>query len=520
MKKLLRVLVATLTLCSASIISIESAHAGLYAFTSHTFTPCGATGQNGPSTVNCTTSYSSATWASNSSYFTTSSGIQLWTVPSTGTYRITALGARGGFGGTTTYAGGAGAKVQADISLTQGAQIKILVGQVGDNSVNSTSGGGGGGTFVTTSTNSPLVVAGGGGGGAGAGSTGDKTGTGGTNVNSGTAGRDGLVAGGTGGLGGASPSEAWSGASGGGLTGDGGNGIASAIVAANSGGKSFINGGAGGIRIGTNNHGAAGGFGGGGGSTWGPGGGGGYSGGGGDSSPGGSSDREGGGGGGSFVSGSNTSMTASFNAGDGSVTIQILVGPPDAPTIGTATMLSPTSASVTFTAPTNNNGDTITAYTAISTPDSRTATITQSGSGTITITGLSPDTSYVFRVYATNSYGNSSYSSPSSSITTTRSPTSITISLPGNATSTSYRTSVTITATIVGTEGKVTFFLNSKRIGNCINRATSSLVATCNWLPGIHGNANVSATFTPTSSAYLTSNTSKIFSVIARSNRR
>jgi hypothetical protein len=520
MKKTLRTLVATMTLFSASIISIESAQAGLYAFTTHTFTPCGASGTSGPSTANCTSAYSSAIWASNSAYFSTSSGIQVWTVPTTGTYRVTALGARGGVGGSTPFAGGSGAKVQADITLTQGDQIKILVGQIGGTSLNTTSGGGGGGTFVTSSANSPLVIAGGGGGAAGERSTGEKTGAGGANINNGTASRDGLVAGGTGGSGGASPTEAWSGASGGGFTGDGGNGIANSFVATNSGGKSFLNGGAGGIRIGTNNHGAVGGFGGGGGSTWGPGGGGGYSGGGGDSSTGSGTDREGAGGGGSYASGTNSSLTASFNAGDGSVTIQILVGPPDAPTIGTATMLSPTSASITFTAPSNNNGDTITAYTAISTPESRTATITQSGSGTITVTGLSPDTSYVFRVYATNSYGNSANSGPSSSITTTRSPTTITISLPGNASTASYRSATTITATIVGTDGKVTFFINSKRIAKCTNKSTSSLVATCSWLPSIHGGANISANFTPTSSAYLASSTSKPVSISARTNRR
>lgn len=520
MKKILRAFVATMTLFSASIISIESAQAGLFAFTSHTFTPCGATGQNGPTTVNCTTAYSSAAWASNSSYFTTSSGIQLWTVPSTATYRITAYGARGGFGNVSVNAGGAGAKAVGDIALTQGQQIKILVGQIGSNPSNDSGAGGGGGSFVTSSSNVALIVAGGGGGGAGVGSTGILTGAGGAATNNGTASQDGTVAGGTAGDGGATPAPAWSGASGGGLVGNGGNGKTSSTAVTDSGGKSFINGGTGGNRGTLYGHGAIGGFGGGGGSTWGAGAGGGYSGGGGDSSAGSGTDREGGGGGGSYVSGANTSMVAGQNNAAGYVTIQVLVGAPDAPTIGTATMLSPTSASVTFSAPSNNNGDTITAYTAISTPESRTATITQSGSGTITVTGLSPDTSYVFRVYATNSYGNSANSAPSSSITTTRSPTTITISLPGNASAASYRSATTITATIVGTEGKVTFFLNSKRITKCTNKSTSSLVATCSWLPSIHGGANISANFTPTSSAYLASSTSKLVSVSARTNRR
>lgn len=520
MKKMIRTLVATMTLFSASIISIESAQASLYSFTTHTFTPCGATGQNGPTTINCTSAYSAAAWAPNSSYFTTSSGIQLWTVPTTGTYRVTALGARGGFGSIDVNAGGAGARAVGDIALTQGQQIKILVGQMGSNPLNDSGAGGGGGSFVTSSSNVALIVAGGGGGGAGINSPGIRTGAGGAETNSGTAGQDGTVAGGTGGNGGATPTQAWSGASGGGMTGNGGNGRADNSVAADSGGKSFTNGGAGGIRIGTYNHGAVGGFGGGGGSTWGSGGGGGYSGGGGDSSAGSGADREGGGGGGSYVSGANTSLTASFNAGAGSVTIQILVGPPNAPTIGTATMLSPTSASVTFTAPSNTNGDTITAYTAISTPESRTATITQSGSGTITVTGLSPNTSYVFRVYATNSYGNSGFSSPSTSITTTRSPTTITIALPSNAITATFRSATTITATIVGTEGRVTFFMNSKRIARCTNRSTTSLVATCSWLPSLHGGANISATFTPTSNAYLASSTSRMLSVTPRLNRR
>jgi hypothetical protein len=213
-------------------------------------------------------------------------------------------------------------------------------------------------------------------------------------------------------------------------------------------------------------------------------------------------------------------MTSNFNAGDGFVTIQILVGPADAPTIGTATATSPTTATITFSAPSNNNGDTITAYTAISTPESRTATITQSGSGTITVIGLSPNTSYVFRVYSTNGYGDSAYSAASSSITTPVATTSITISITGNASFATYGTQTTITANIVGTNGKVTFYLNSKRLPGCINRPTTSLAATCPWKPAIHGIANLSAFFTPTSSAYLTSNTSRLFPIVKRTSLR
>ena len=73
---------------------------------------------------------------------------------------------------------------------------------------------------------------------------------------------------------------------------------------------------------------------------------------------------------------------------------------PDAPTIGTATALSPTSASISFTAPTSNGGATIETYTATSTPGSFTGQLLQAGSGSITVTGLSSSTAYTFTVTA------------------------------------------------------------------------------------------------------------------------
>ena len=91
---------------------------------------------------------------------------------------------------------------------------------------------------------------------------------------------------------------------------------------------------------------------------------------------------------------------------------------PGAPTIGSATVLSPTSVSITFTAPTSNGGATIETYTATSTPGSITGRVFQSGSGSITITGLTSSTAYTFRVTASNSAGTSSASGATSSITT------------------------------------------------------------------------------------------------------
>jgi hypothetical protein len=91
---------------------------------------------------------------------------------------------------------------------------------------------------------------------------------------------------------------------------------------------------------------------------------------------------------------------------------------PGAPTIGTATALSPTSATVSFTAPTSNGGATIETYTATSTPGSITGRVLQSGSGSITLTGLTSSTAYTFRVTASNSAGTSSLSAATVSLTT------------------------------------------------------------------------------------------------------
>lgn len=91
---------------------------------------------------------------------------------------------------------------------------------------------------------------------------------------------------------------------------------------------------------------------------------------------------------------------------------------PGAPTIGTATQTGATTATVVFTQPSSNGGATITSYTATSSPGGGTGTLSQAGSGTINVTGLSGGTSYTFTVTATNSAGTSAASGASNSITT------------------------------------------------------------------------------------------------------
>ena len=95
-----------------------------------------------------------------------------------------------------------------------------------------------------------------------------------------------------------------------------------------------------------------------------------------------------------------------------------LPGAPSAPTIGAVTATGATTATVAFTAPGFNGGSAITQYKATSNPGGITATVSQPGSGTIPITGLSANTAYTFTVAATNALGTSVSSNASTSVRT------------------------------------------------------------------------------------------------------
>lgn len=264
-----------------------------------TFTNMNCTGSSGPSSV----SYTSSTpgYSAFTTPVTVAGGIQLWTVPKTGNYTLTAAGA-----GLGNCYGVVGIVI---VNLNANDQIQILVGQQGSVQMtyNQAKWAGHGGTFVKNVTSNVVIVVVGGAGGGGGNSA--MTGVNGANATPGGAGGINMA-------GGAGNSQGYGGQGGAGLSGDGG--VTSTNAAAgniSTPARSFNNGGSGGYG-GDNAYRSynPGGFGGGGdsGNAEGRGGGGGYSGGGGASS------FQGycGGGGGSYTSTSWVAVNA-INSGMG-----------------------------------------------------------------------------------------------------------------------------------------------------------------------------------------------------------
>ena len=124
---------------------------GLYYFNNFTFTSLGNSGHRGPASDQ---KYADAPWRDGD--FSIQDGIQSWTVPANGTYRIEVGGAFGAYPGRV---------VTGDVVLNKGQVLQMLVGQeptpLTANVADNVTVGGGGGTFVTTN-DAPLIVASGG----------------------------------------------------------------------------------------------------------------------------------------------------------------------------------------------------------------------------------------------------------------------------------------------------------------------------------------------------------------------
>jgi gliding motility-associated-like protein len=265
--------------------------------------------------------------------FNYTGSISSFTVPAGVTsLNITASGAKGGdvSGSDGSASGGKGLKVIANVNVTPGDVLNILVGQQPPSATNAS--GGGGGTFIwNTSAANALLVAAGGGGGAAVTAFGCNCPQAGGDpgwATYGNGGTGGLGGRGTGGNGGGAVPGAENGMYGGGGAGWLTNGVAAsangACPQAGTASKTPLNGGTGGTSAGgpwgasINGYG---GFGGGGGAAGfcggqgGGGGGGGYSGGAGGNYTSSPNKSFGGGAGGSYSSGSVTGVAYGFGQG-------------------------------------------------------------------------------------------------------------------------------------------------------------------------------------------------------------
>ena len=500
-----------LLLLSSNLLLIQPAQATLFAFTSHTFTPCSATGPTGPSLANCTSAYSSSTFEDNASYFNVSDGIQIWTVPVTGSYTITAAGAKGGTG--RQGVGGTGASITGTFSLTQGAKLKMIIGQSGTGNP-FYNGGGGGGSFVQNNADLTatgiLVIAGGGGGGA---YNPYATNVNAVTTNSGLAGWNGsdnvsLNNPASSGNGGSwTSTSGGGGGGGGGFSGDGGgNGLSPCTLDCGVGGKSFLNGGAGG----RGNFG--GGFGGGASGDWwqktGGGGGGGYSGGSGGYHWG------GGGGGGSYNNGTSQTNLPGSNNATGFVTITLTSSPDTtAPTFTSSSSFSAAeNIATSATAATIRVSESAT-VTISSGADAARFNISRSDTDTAIIkftaipdfeapVDIGGNNVYEITLTATDAAANAGTQSITITVTDVVDTSSFnSLALAGSATTAIFRSVVVITANVT-VASRVTFKVNGKVLPGCKNKLAtgsgSSHSVTCSWRPANRGSVSLSATAAPT----------------------
>lgn len=82
-------------------------------------------------------------------------------------------------------------------------------------------------------------------------------------------------------------------------------------------------------------------------------------------------------------------------------------------------------------------------------------------------------------------------------------PPSSSIAITGGSLAT-FRLPTTLTASlgVAGTDGKVTFYANGKKIPGCISKSTVSLATSCSWRPSTRGSVAITARLVPTDSSY------------------
>jgi hypothetical protein len=105
------------------------------------------------------------------------------------------------------------------------------------------------------------------------------------------------------------------------------------------------------------------------------------------------------------------------------------------------------------------------------------------------------------------------------SITVVNGVTSLALSLAGGVTQAEKGKAIVITAT-VDQAGRISFFVDGKRIPRCFNKAVSTSSKTCTWKPSIQKQVTISSRLVPTNSAYSTATESMKVWVVRRTGTR
>ena len=105
------------------------------------------------------------------------------------------------------------------------------------------------------------------------------------------------------------------------------------------------------------------------------------------------------------------------------------------------------------------------------------------------------------------------------SITVVNGVTTVSLALAGGVTQTGKGQNVVITAT-VDQAGRISFFVDGKRIPGCYNKAVSGSTKTCTWKPTIQKQVTLTSRLVPTKNAYSTATESMKVWVVRRTGTR
>jgi hypothetical protein len=142
-----------------------------------------------------------------------------------------------------------------------------------------------------------------------------------------------------------------------------------------------------------------------------------------------------------------------------------------------------------------------------------------STSATCTLPAPNSTGSLTVSAVFTPTSGNYDTSTASFSFSIVNGVSTVTLSLAGGVTQVPKGQAIVITAAI-DQAGKVTFFVDGKRLPGCINKSASAGNVMCSWKPAVQKQVQLKAALNPTNSIYQPSSSYLVVSVTRRSGTR